>query len=445
MMPDPQNNLVARIARTWPGLLALMFLRLVLLGAALLLMALLLPGDSAAFYTVIALAYIVSIPYALWLKNSEKVRDFLPLQFLVDLVVVTGVVYFTGGIASELTMLYPLVILSAGVVTTPLRAIQVTVLCMLAYVTLIVLVAQGVLYPFGGAAPYADWRAVARVVALRLLVFACFGGASLYVSRRCNYADRRIERFREMTEIIFRNVGAGLVLTDEQGLILMVNDHACRHLGCREEQMLGSPLSNYLIGNWVTHQTQQEDRDVTQCFFRRADGSTFPVSFEIGAVTLPAEAYPGRREGMLEAAIIAFTDVSPIIEMQQQLKSAERIKAAANIAAEIAHEIRNPLAAISGAVQVIQRLERRALLGDERVAELLTVERRKAFDQIIRDAARLDKIIERFINFTEFTPEALARLERYLDTSAREQDKIEGRFRANRSVVLGLEVDKSGV
>jgi hypothetical protein len=89
-------------------------------------------------------------------------------------------------------------------------------------------------------------------------------------------------------------------------------------------------------------------------------------------------------------------------EMQQQLKSAERIKAAAKIAAEIAQRSAIPGRHL-GAVQVIHA-ERRALLGDERVAELLTVERRKAFDQII-GCPRLDKIIERFINFTEFTPE----------------------------------------
>jgi hypothetical protein len=48
-------------------------------------------------------------------------------------------------------------------------------------------------------------------------VFACFGGASLYVSRACN--SRPPDRtFREMTEIIFRNVGPSGV-TDEQGLI----------------------------------------------------------------------------------------------------------------------------------------------------------------------------------------------------------------------------------
>ena len=68
------------------------------------------------------IAFTITIPYSLWLRSKIRTFQFAPLQFLVDLIMVTGLVYFSGGIHSEFTLLYPLVILSAGIAVNPKQA-----------------------------------------------------------------------------------------------------------------------------------------------------------------------------------------------------------------------------------------------------------------------------------------------------------------------------------
>ena len=59
---------------------------------------------------------------------------------------------------------------------------------------------------------YVGDASLAKTLALRVGIFAFFGLASAYVSQKCQFVDRKLSRFREMSEIIFRNVRAGLVL-----------------------------------------------------------------------------------------------------------------------------------------------------------------------------------------------------------------------------------------
>ncbi len=392
----------------WSAALGLMMARLAVLSALLVVLTLLLPADSIAFYAFMALAYIVSIPYALWLRTLESEPRILPLQFVTDLVVVTGVVYYTGGIRSDLALLYPLVILSAGILTTPLHAVQITILSALAYVTLVVLMMQDVLAPYGPAAPPADWAGVLGTLALRVAIFCGFGAASAYVAQRCQYSDRRMSQYQELTSIFFRNVRAGLMLLDSAGRILMVNERACRLLGEEESALLNLPVQGLVaagclpIGRGVGDST-------SPCYLRRADRGMIPVSFELSWISVPAAAVPGmRRSGMVEVGVLVFTDITRILEMQKQVQRAESVRRTVKLASDIAHEIRNPLAAVSGAAQLFQKLERNAALGDERSAAVLDAERTRIYQIIKNESVRLDQIIESFINHAEFSPDAVA-------------------------------------
>ena len=389
----------------WSGLLGLMFARLVILSGILLGLALLLPGDSMAFYAFMALAYTISIPYALWLRSQKSLASVVPMQFIVDLVVVTGVVYFTGGLRSDLFMLYPLIILSAATVTTPDHALKLTAFSAIIYVTLVILMQQDILIGYvrnGGPVPQGE---LARTLILRLFIFACFGLAGAYVSERCQVSDRRMAKFRDMAEVFFRQVKAGLMLLDGDGHILMVNERACRLLGQSESRLLKTPLHG-LVGMGSIVPGESQEQSGAACYLRRPDGSMFPIGFEMAAVSLPMEAVPGlSRHGHLNGFIMVFSDISRVLEMKEQIKRAERVRAAVELAAEIAHEIRNPLTAISGAAQLLQhRDEQHAGRPD---VEVHVKEREEALGIIVEQAGRVDRIMERFIDFTEYSPEAL--------------------------------------
>ena len=394
---------------TWWQMATVMSARLVVISGFVAILALLLPGDSLAFYAFMAFAYIATIPYALWLKNRARTRGFLPVQFVVDLLWVTGLVYFTGGMDSDLTLLYPLVILSAGVVSDPLRAMQIAILSALSYVLLVVLMLQGILVSYQPM-PDVGWAHIARTMGLRVFILMLFGLVSAYVSQRCHFADAKLQKFRHVSEIIFRNVRAGLMLLDEQGKILMANERACNLLQQAEDELVGCELSHLLTGDYRLEPTD-ETKDPSPCYFKRSGGEEFPVSYEMSLISLPEEMIPhARGKGTINVLIMVFSDLTSLIKMQETARYVEQMRAATQVASEIAHEIRSPLTAISGSLQLLNKLEKEASTGNKESMLLLDEERDAIHENVVKETLRLDYIVEKFINVASFSPEAVTEL-----------------------------------
>jgi len=126
-------------------------------------------------------------------------------------------------------------------------------------------------------------------------------------------------------------------------------------------------------------------------------------------VSLPGEMVPGlARPGRADICVLVFSDVSHVLEMKERVAKAERVKSAIAMAARMADEIRNPLAAVSGATQLIRQMDRRLALARPDIAPLLLDGDRVQIEQVIeRESQRLDEIVQRFINSTEFSPEAI--------------------------------------
>ena len=174
---------------SWPELTAILLARLSVLWI-LVLVSLLIPNDNAIFYAFMGMAFIITIPYSLWLRSKIRTAQFAPLQFLVDLILVTGLIYFTGGVNSDLTLLYPLVILSAGIVGTPKQAARITILGIITYTLMVTVLSQNILVDYLPDGEMAESQTVYPTIILRILIFACFGLVSIYVSKRCSYVSQ---------------------------------------------------------------------------------------------------------------------------------------------------------------------------------------------------------------------------------------------------------------
>lgn len=396
------------MTKTRSGLIAIMSARLTVLTLFMVVLSLILPADSMAFYLFMALGYVITIPYALWLRDLRRSGRHLVLQFVVDLVLVTGLVYFSGGLDSDLCLLYPLIILSAGIVVGPKRAMQVAVLSSLTYGTLVVLTSQGVLMGYNGQDLPQGWLAVSKTVGWRVLVFLCFGVGASYLSRRCYYAEKGAAQLREMSEIIFRKVNAGLILLDAEGVVVKANEFACQLLGRTSSELEGVPMQS-LIDDEKSAEIDSDPGDPLVRYVKRGDGSSVPITSDTSSVSLPASLFrAGESDENVDASILAFTDVSKILEMEDRVRRASHMQAAAHAASEIAHEIRNPLAVVSGAVEVLKRIESRSDGADD--PKTMENERAEMYKQILSESVRLDETIERFINCAECSPEQVANI-----------------------------------
>ena len=386
---------------SWTAMMGLLGGRLLAISGFLIFLSFVLAHDGIAFYAFIAFAYIITIPYSLWMRNQDKMRRLAPLQFLVDLVFVSGLVYFAGGYGHDfLILLYPLIILSAGIVLPLKQTIQITALSVISYTLVILLMTQNVLIAYPATRNAEPLLDISGALVLRLAIFVVFGIASAYVSRRCDYISRKEKQFRELTQIVFQNVKTGLLLLDSRDRILMANNRACALLGRDEASLAGQSLNEIHRKPSDLKESETHLKGASD-YFRRSDGSVLPVSIEDARITLPSEAVPlaeAPANKLVDTRIVNFNDISYFLRLQSQTRQLERVKAAANMAKEMAHQIRTPLTGISGAIQLLQLNMRKP------VDDAVETERTELYQQIIRESVQMDKVIQNFLDYAEFSP-----------------------------------------
>ncbi len=402
-----KNKATPEESRTvsWTIMMGLLGGRLAAISGFLIFLSFVLAHDGIAFYAFIAFAYIITIPYSLWMRNQDRMRQLAPLQFLVDLVFVSGLVYFAGGIGNDfLILLYPLIILSAGIILPLRQTVQITILAVISYTLIILLMSQNILVQYPSPVAAQEIRDTTGAMLLRIAIFVAFGLASAYVSRRCDYISKKEKQFRDITKIIFHNVKTGLLLLDENDTILIANDRACVLLGRDEQELVGKALSSIHRKPSELRPNETDLRGAAD-YFRRADGSVFPVSIEDARLALPPEAVPSAMHsdsaGLLNTRILNFNDLSYFLRLQGQTRQLERIKAAANMAKEMAHQIRTPLTGISGAVQLLQLQMQNDRSADP---QKQTEECDELCRQIVTESIHMDKVIQNFLDYAEFSP-----------------------------------------
>jgi PAS domain-containing protein len=252
------------------------FLLMVLfLFAALALFGL----DQVSLYAFITLAFVVNIPFTLWLRDESKRQRLGPLQFVTDVIVITGVVHFTGGINSHFTLLYPLAILTAGVVESGRLALKVAVLSILLYSTLIVLETSGVLIYRGPEPfPYAGIDHVYQQLMVRILIFTFFAAASSYLADRCFYQNHQMQRLRLVVEFIFNNVSIALLAVGRDGKVLVANTAAQELFGMSGRDIQQRSFPDFFADRQVPDLASGRWSDRTARFSRRHSRPPFPDS-----------------------------------------------------------------------------------------------------------------------------------------------------------------------
>ena len=98
-------------------------------------------------------------------------------------------------------------------------------------------------------------------------------------------------------------------------------------------------------------------------------------------------------EGTAVGHVVIFQDVSEVVQMERELSRSERLAAVGALSASIAHEIRNPLAAISGSIQILQRSSLDAGTEPRRLMEIA-----------VREVDRLNQLITDFLEYARPAP-----------------------------------------
>jgi two-component system sensor histidine kinase PilS (NtrC family) len=372
----------------------------------LVFISLLLPDDDTLFYALMGVAFIITVPYSLWLRSRLNSMPFVPVQFFVDLVLVTGVIHFTGGLHSAYTLLYPLIILSAAIVGTSKQSTEITVSAMIVYALTASLLFNRLSGDHVAAQTLAGTDFVLFPVLPHILLFAFFGGAGIYISKYCNFTNARINSLTETTFRLLDSIPAPVLLLNTEGSIVYANGPACTELNIPNQILRTKKFSDLCL---------KDANSIPESFGRsawlsRAADTPLPVIYTTQDMQIQETVLLGP-EGKANTEIIItlllFRDITDALTTVRQLQKTERITRATHLAGEMAHEIRAPLATLSASIELLRHYEDNATAADWLPSSSRRNDRRELFDHIEDASARMDSVIRHFIDFAEFSPQDL--------------------------------------
>ncbi len=242
------------------------------------------------------------------------------------------------------------------------------------------------------------------VTAIHMSIFIVTGMISGDLSRRLDH--RRREQMRASIQVqksrcevrnILDNIRSGLITVDTEGVITRVNPSCCHILKMAESDMVGQNIELVMadgmdeLSEIMLPVASGGDAVSRGEVLVRRFGREMPLGLNVNQVTGP--------RGRIIGAIAIFTDLTREKEMSARIREADRLAAIGELAASIAHEIRNPLASIRGSVEI--------LAGD------LDLEgyQQQLLDLVLKESGRVNTIINDFLGYSRMRPATVKRFD----------------------------------
>ena len=349
------------------------------------------------FFFLIGLTYALTISYALTLQFVDRHRWLVDLQLAGDALIVSAFIYFTGGITSYVTSLYVLPIAAGSTVQYRRGGLLVAMLSTVLYIGLVLAqyFAASSLLPSVWLNPYSlalPARNTAEfTVALNVFGFFAVALLSGSLANRLRSAGAQLEQasteiadLQALNQHVIDSLPSGLATTDAGQRILTFNRGAESITGVPCRSAVGRALDEVLQLPAPVMESIQSDLRAKgarrhEFRYRTADGRG---DLEIGLTATHLET-PGGRAGLL----FTFQDVTAIKKLERDAAIQQRLAAVGEMAAGIAHEIRNPLASMSGSIQILRQ-------------ELpLSSEQEQLMDIVLRESERLNTTIRSFLAY----------------------------------------------
>ncbi len=393
--PEPQPELVAKLQ--W-----LMFFRVViitlLLGSTLLFR--IIGADFAANPTQLTLLGVIIATYALTIVYAVVLRSlrggysrFAYVQLSIDLLIGAVLISVTGGTESLFLILFALTVLNASILLYRRGAMYMMMLSTALIVLQVAREALGWWLPGG---PVSDERLLGVFLSGVTNISAVFLVALLagYLSeqvrdtgRRLRVASRDLEAARALNDRIITSIQSGLASYTHDGQIIFFNPAAGRITGLDPQKVLYNDARLVFPDLPV----DEEDLPRWEAPFTRPDGARRVLGYSRS----PLLDRGGERQGW----ILAFQDLTPLREMEAGLRRSERFAAIGKMAAGIAHEIRNPLASMSGSIQMLSQNTELDPIGE------------RLMGIVLRETDRLNALITDFLQFARPNPPQLEKVQ----------------------------------
>jgi two-component system sensor histidine kinase PilS (NtrC family) len=363
--------------------------------------------DARPFFWLIALTYGLAMLDAVTLRWADRYRWVIDAQLACDAAVISGFIYLTGGVTSFFSSLYALPIIAASLLQFRRGGVRVAAFSAVLYVGVVLVpyLPQGI-GPDGGftasEAILPSRSAAEFIVALNLFGFFTIAALSGLMAERARtagvqlaQASSEIADLQALNQNVIDSLPSGLVTTDPAQRVLTFNRAAETICGVPFTSVVGRPLADVL--QLPPEVTETLNRGLgsggarrLEFKFRRRDNREIDIGLSATHV-----ATPGGSAGFL----VTFQDLTDIKKRERDARLQQRLAAVGEMAAGIAHEIRNPLAAMAGSIQVLRE-------------ELpLTEDQAQLMDIVLRESDRLNTTIRSFLEYARPRRFAIARFD----------------------------------
>jgi two-component system sensor histidine kinase PilS (NtrC family) len=313
------------------------------------------------FYGIIALIYFLCLVFSLVSRISANHRAQIYLQTVNDVFIITALIYVTGGIRSTYAVFYPLVIIysvlylgrNGGLITASIASISYGLLIDLEYYRVIIPFSHPYIWEVPDTAGHVFLRISVNIISFYLIALLASFVVEKEKKTRALLAEKE-SAFKQLDLLyrsIIESVDAGILTIDLEGRIKSFNRYA--------EQITGWSFAS-LENNYI--------QDIFPAWEEYYLNRVVKYGSIMGRFEMPAVVSKDRQlifgcalsalrdnNNQKIGDILIFQDLTKVKEMEAILERNRRLAFVGEMAAGLAHEIRNPLASISGSIQMLMK------------------------------------------------------------------------------------------
>jgi two-component system, NtrC family, sensor histidine kinase PilS len=345
-------------------------------------------------YTAAGLTYGMTLCYIVMGVLIRNRTLNLSVQIGGDLIVETLLVYFTGGLDSPFSFLYLVSIITASTLLYRQGGLFTASGSVILYGALGDLMYYGVIRE-----PEQTWFVPTPWNSSRLYLNMATNFAGFYATALLtSYVSEKLRKTREelavkqksfaelqaLNENVVESIPSGLITTSPEGVASFVNPAACEIMSTTAGSVLGRDmveLGFFSAEEWDQLRLQLHTEPVVR---GEKDGFAVGEGYRsVGYAVTPLNTLDGKAYGYT----LIFQDLTEMKKLEAQVRLKDRMAAVGELSAGIAHEIRNPLAAIAGSVQVLKN------------STALSPQEQRLMSIILKESDRLNKSIAEFLRF----------------------------------------------
>ncbi len=337
---------------------------------------------------LMASSFVFSVISLVLLKKRTVTQFLTNLQVIWDLLFVSLLVLFTGGVYSPYSFLYLLSIMTAGMLLGRRQSLYTASLCGILYGTILDFQYFGYLSVIGLSPEDGHQFDAIRLIYLISFHFIVFGLTAFItgvLAERARLSEEALQRssidYSELAQLnsaIVAHSDSGILTTTIAGRIRVFNPYAESIVGRSLAEVYDMPIESVFppLANVLAAGVPVSNAEFD---YQNHHGVSINIQYSM--------AHFNDCNGSFAGYIVNLRDISTLRQMEAALKKADRLAALGELSARMSHEIRNPLAALCGAVQLLSTAPENSLHD----ARLLTI--------ITRESERLNTLISDFLRY----------------------------------------------